>query len=131
MSGTPAVLKSQSLAGLLMKFTFASLMLLLVHALIGAPLAAHVTSDAASAEVNPAFGGTQSADGDIALAEVGDAVKAGLVGGGWASVAAIGVLATVPAPVRRFASALPGHHRFDLPVHWGTGDRHALDEGKP
>ena len=113
-----------------MKFTFASLMLLLAHALIGVPLSAHVTGDTASAEVDGLSGAAEARSDPAAVGDIGSAVEAPALAAFHPIVFAASPQVE-PAPVRAFAQADSGMRSFDLPLHWGSGDRHALDEGKP
>lgn len=106
-----------------MKFTFASLMLLFVHAVIGVPLAAQGLHCSRLAEVEPAFAGQtadRAMDTGVSAARLLPALQAVLSAPAQtASAAAASILTAAQA----FA--------YNPPRHWGSGDRHALDEGKP
>ena len=115
--------EERSRAGLSMKFTFASLMLLLAHALMGVPLDAQTLRAAASAE-----------------AGTGDVVADSSAGIGLTGLSAerIGVSA-VPATLAQSADVVRGigypsrgtAYAALLPLRWGAGDRHAHFTGKP
>ncbi len=106
-----------------MKFTFASLMLLLAHALMGVPLDAQTLRAAASAE-----------------ADTGDVAGEACVGIGFAAVSAERTgMSAVPASLARMAgeehcrnARVPEYgYAAALPLRWGTGDLHAHFTGKP
>lgn len=116
-----------------MKFTFASLLLLLVHTLVGAPLAAQTTRDTASSEINPVLGIGEDAGFDLdKVDDVAVSTCCQLIYGSGTHAAALTSTAQAePVPVHHLTQALPGEQSFDLPLKWGSGDRLALDEGKP
>lgn len=118
-----------------MKFTFASLLLLLVHALTGVPVAAETSRDAASAEVNRAFGAGEDAGFHLDMtwesAVTSCQLSCGSALAGSHTAAFASSRQAEPVPLRQLTQPLPGERSFDLPLHWGSGDRLALDEGKP
>lgn len=109
-------------AGLLMKFTFASLMLLLVHAVMGVPLAAQSVRDSGLAEIESSAGRPDAlVSATVAIAKPGATQRC-------AFLAETSMLVVARTPSVQLSCAAD---MSDLPLHWGTGDRHAWDEGKP
>ncbi len=113
-----------------MKFTFASLLLLLVHAVIGAPLSAQTARGTATVEMNPAFGVGENAGSSVNSDDPGSVIARSTARAYDGAMFAVPIQPR-PIPARYSAAPLPGEHSFVLPLHWGSGDRLALDEGKP
>tara|TARA_B100000678_G_scaffold146218_1_gene122160 strand:+ start:332 stop:652 length:321 start_codon:yes stop_codon:yes gene_type:complete len=106
-----------------MKFTFASLMLLLAHALMGVPLDAQTLRAAASAEADSGDVAAESRAGNVLTALSAERIGA----------------SAIPASVAGHADDVRGGffrtrsfgYAASLPLRWGAGDRHAHFTGKP